>query len=91
MTALNAVSSTATTTYSNAVFAGSAMASVLQQVVFLAALTTALAAVDPCSEVYPGLGVDFATTQTKVIVCLTPSKSCAMRDPQYRQREAHTA
>lgn len=44
----------------------------LQQAVLLAALTTALAAIDPCSEVYPGLNADFATTQTKVSVCTEP-------------------
>ena len=40
----------------------------LQQAILLAALTAGLAAIDPCSEVYPGLNADFATTQTKVSV-----------------------
>ena len=41
-----------------------------QASLFLAGLTVALAALDPCSEVYPGLNADFVTTQTKVSVAL---------------------
>ena len=48
----------------------------LQQIILLLALTAALGALDPCSEVYPGLNADFVTTQTKVTHCplcsLTP-------------------
>ena len=42
------------------------MAHLLRQAVIVSALTVALAAIDPCSEVYPGLNVDFTTTQSKV-------------------------
>lgn len=46
------------------------MAYLLQQVVFLAALAAAFAAIDPCSETYPGLSADFQTSQTKVATSL---------------------
>lgn len=42
------------------------MANLLRQVLIVSAFTVALAAIDPCSEVYPGLNVDFTTTQSKV-------------------------
>ena len=42
------------------------MAHLLRQALIISALTVALAAIDPCSEVYPGLNVDFTTTQSKV-------------------------
>ena len=45
----------------------------LQQIVFIGAVTAALAAIDPCSEVYPGLNADFVTTQTKVTFSPEPS------------------
>jgi hypothetical protein len=42
------------------------MAHLLRQTIIISALTVVLAAIDPCSEVYPGLNVDFTTTQSKV-------------------------
>ena len=51
------------------------MAHLLRQSIIISALTVALAAIDPCSEVYPGLNVDFTTTQSKVQ--MTALSSCA--------------
>ena len=79
---LRVASSTVLEAHSKDALAGCAMHYALQHTVFLAALTAALAALDPCSEVYPGLNADFVSTQTKVIVCLTPFQLnvCAPHD-----------
>jgi hypothetical protein len=43
------------------------MAELVWQLFIASAITIASAAIDPCSELYPGLNVDFTTTQSKVI------------------------